>query len=94
MVEIDELCLDECTDELVVGATSEPSEDEEPGTVLEQDPLAEELVPEGSRVDLVVAVGELLDAYATFPAVRQSHSRGDRHDPDVTAGGAMFGHRR
>ncbi len=38
--------------------TQETSEDEEPGTVLDQDPLADELVDEGSRVNLVVAVGE------------------------------------
>jgi eukaryotic-like serine/threonine-protein kinase len=44
---------------LVVGrVTEETSEDHEPGVVIDQDPPADELVSEGSRVDLVVAVGE------------------------------------
>ncbi len=36
----------------------EPSEDVEPGIVLQQNPVADELVTEGSRVDLVVSIGE------------------------------------
>ena len=43
---------------LEVGRITEETSEEEPGTVLEQDPLANELVSEGSRIDLVVAVGE------------------------------------
>ncbi len=44
---------------LQVGNVSERITDEvEPGIVLEQDPSADELVPEDSRVNLVVSVGE------------------------------------